>query len=516
MRSLYGAAAASTAFMIVTALGGGSAFAAVGGPACNVPSDYPTIQAAVNDVGCTTISVAAGTYAESLTIARPVDLRGPNAGISALTTRVPEAVVTSPGIAFFVNNGTNVTINGFYVDADEGIYVTGASSENVAILDNVVVGTTRALTLDAPGNAAQVLGNDLISNTRSFHVSSGPYTSMKVNDNRFSGAAAATGIQFINGPSETITGFEFKANDVRHSANIGATIYSAVVSDNTFAVLSPGNLSLQIDLHNASITHNSFDGFGSTACLQLFGSQYGLLPSDHVTVSENTFQNCNDYGVQLGPDINHIYIKRNYFLSGVDGVNTRSITPWDVSGLEIHINDNNFIGNSHAGVNNTVDGVLDASCNWWGSPTGPGPVGPGLGDNVSTGVLFTPWLAAPFGKKSCDECAKKVDPCYGGHCDGTWGAPDDGQDNGKGTWNNGGGADQQHQGVSPPGDSPFVGESAPIAPYGDSAAVNASPTDGGKAAEGCNVGASSSVDVAGAFPFALMLAARMIRRRRRA
>lgn len=48
---------------------------------CNVPTDYGTIQAAINDTNCDTIVVAAGTYVENLTINRSLTLR------SATTTK---------------------------------------------------------------------------------------------------------------------------------------------------------------------------------------------------------------------------------------------------------------------------------------------------------------------------------------------------------------------------------------------------------------------------------------------
>jgi hypothetical protein len=35
---------------------------------------------------------------------------------------------------------------------------------------------------------------------------------------------------------------------------------------------------------------------------------------------------------------------------------------------------------------------VDATCNWWGAANGPGSVGPGYGDKVSTNVTFSPWL----------------------------------------------------------------------------------------------------------------------------
>ncbi len=44
---------------------------------CNVPSaPHPTIQAAVDDIGCAPIVIAAGTYSESVVIARTVNLTG--------------------------------------------------------------------------------------------------------------------------------------------------------------------------------------------------------------------------------------------------------------------------------------------------------------------------------------------------------------------------------------------------------------------------------------------------------
>jgi hypothetical protein len=44
------------------------------------------------------------------------------------------------------------------------------------------------------------------------------------------------------------------------------------------------------------------------------------------------------------------------------------------------------------GVNNLSSFNVDATCNWWGAANGPGPVGPGSGDKVTTGVTFISWL----------------------------------------------------------------------------------------------------------------------------
>jgi parallel beta-helix repeat protein len=381
---------------------------------CSVPSlTYPTIQSAVNDPACTTIIVAPGAYIESVTIGRPLTLLGPNAGTSWSGTRGPEAIVSSPSpsTTFNLTNGQDVTIDGFTIlgNLGFGFYVSGSTAGTV-IQNNIVTGTTRAGTLDAPGSGASVLNNDLISNIRSLHVSGGPYTDMKINGNRFSGPAATTGIFFSGALSNSITGFEFENNQVLHHANLASTISGGTVSGNTFNVASPGSLNLQIDLHNSTVTANTFEGNNVTACLQLFGSQFGLVPSDHVTVSGNTFNHCNVYGIQLSPDVHHITITNNAISNGFDGVNTRFILddntgafvgPWDVTGKEIHINFNNLTGNAEFGVKNLNNGILDAECNWWGAADGPGPVGPGSGDKVSTNVDFTPWLTAPAPGGKC-------------------------------------------------------------------------------------------------------------------
>jgi len=61
---------------------------------------------------------------------------------------------------------------------------------------------------------------------------------------RFSGPAAATGIFFSGSLSNSISGFEFKNNQVQHLGNMASSISSGTLSGNTFNVVSPGNYSL--------------------------------------------------------------------------------------------------------------------------------------------------------------------------------------------------------------------------------------------------------------------------------
>src|SRR5256885_17032488 len=91
------------AFATVLALSGGTAQAVT----CNVPSlvpFYPTIQSAVNDPSCNPINVAAGTYAENVTIpiARSsLILNGAQAGnpVAGRTFAVGESTITGTGLS---------------------------------------------------------------------------------------------------------------------------------------------------------------------------------------------------------------------------------------------------------------------------------------------------------------------------------------------------------------------------------------------------------------------------------
>jgi hypothetical protein len=56
------------------------------------------------------------------------------------------------------------------------------------------------------------------------------------------------------------------------------------------------------------------------------------------------------------------------------------------------VTNNHLHNNSPNGVTNKAVGTLNAVGNYWGSPDGPGPVGPGSGDAVSTDVDYSGWL----------------------------------------------------------------------------------------------------------------------------
>jgi len=89
---------------------------------------------------------------------------------------------------------------------------------------------------------------------------------------------------------------------------------------------------------------------------------------------------------------------------GIRVVTDTSVNVGTNSNVEAHLN--NIVGFAYAGLE--VDpgghvGPVDATCNWWGSTTGPtNPGNPGgTGDKVIGGAIFTPWLTAPAPNGPC-------------------------------------------------------------------------------------------------------------------
>ena len=137
---------------------------------------FKTIQAAIGkSVANDTVLIAAGTYAEALTVNHPLTLSGPNAGIDPNTgVRKAEAVVVPPvnnpvaGRAILVT-ANNVRIDGLTIDGHNpnlsgGTLLNGISSHAASGVSNV----------DSTGQVAVISGltvsNDVIRNFTGFGV----------------------------------------------------------------------------------------------------------------------------------------------------------------------------------------------------------------------------------------------------------------------------------------------------------------------------------------------------------
>jgi len=133
---------------------------------------------------------------------------------------------------------------------------------------------------------------------------------------------------------------------------------------------------------------------------------FALHNSNNTTVEYNTIHNCHT-GVRIETSAANCLIQyndirdNNYAMRCGDDMGT---------GNEAHFN--NFVGNNGtdtgfptyvgAVCNIHTTNILDATNNWWGSPSGPGVVGPGTGDNVSNYVNFSPWLMSAGGTQTTE------------------------------------------------------------------------------------------------------------------
>ena len=119
-----------------------------------------------------------------------------------------------------------------------------------------------------------------------------------------------------------------------------------------------------------------------------------MYKARHNTITNNTILNNTDKGIHLDTYSNNNIFRGNDIQGNNYGI--------DIGGRKYPcsgnvVNYNNIVGNSVYGVyNSPYNRRLDATNNWWGDASGPGPVGPGSGDNVSDNVAYEPWLGAPL------------------------------------------------------------------------------------------------------------------------
>lgn len=379
----------TTGIVTASAIGlavGGRALAVVGGPTCNVPTDYSTIQAAVNDNGCTTIKVAAGTYSENVTIGRSLTLKGSKAGsnVDNRTAAGPNESTVNGTVAdspVFTVNAANVTIDGFSVtNPDHGLGIdVKTAGDNAIIKNNIVDG----------------LGNSVYSaNTVGVYLELGP-DNVKVNDNRIS--------HVQSGPSAQ----------------------GVLVGDST-----SNNPSLGVVLDDNTITDITSTAKGAYGIQLNNGSKPTASGYTTAKVTDNTIKNLNGVGwvhaIGLEGDTPNIVVRGNT-ISNLVSPSANKVAVWfedNVFFFTGEVNQNSLdVGSTAAGI--AVNPALttlyptlsvDGTCNWWGNKNGPGLVASGSGSLVTTGVDYKPWSkSARLNKGNCDGDHHDFNDSHSGH-----------------------------------------------------------------------------------------------------
>jgi hypothetical protein len=351
---------------------------------CSVPSDHLTIQSAVDDPTCDIINVGPGVYNENVLVTRSCEINGAQSGgASDFATRNAnpsgESVVsgTNPtaGVATFTIAAASVTIDGFTIKdsvssgAAYGVQVNGNGSGS-AIVNNIIDG------INSPDTGGQ-------------------------------GTAQAVYILgTTNGGADNIN----IANNEMKNVHSNGSAKGVLIGDNGFT-----NASQNVTIANNSIHDITSDAKGA------YGVSVARVPNvSGLKVDHNTFDKLTGgwvHGVGLEGDTPGAMITGNDFSNFTAG-GADQIAVWfesNPSFASVTVRDNNFyltVASFGVAVQPTLTGgPLDATCNWWNSPTGPTiATNPGgTGTKVGSNITYNPWLilAAPYGQ------------CFGGNVPAT-------------------------------------------------------------------------------------------------
>lgn len=338
-----------------------SAFAAD----CSVPSaGYPNIQAAVDDPTCSVINVAPGVYSENVSISRSLTLNGAQAGQPTpgrISGGPAESTVNgadaSGSLPVFRVSAPSVTIDGFTMKNS----VTGGSATGVEI----AAGSNDAVVFNSFLDGI----NSASGGARGVCVRNGSIN-INVGTNEFRNITAsgvATGV-FVG----------------ENNATIGSDI--VFIHDNTFTGITSSGASASAAICVKAFANSTAFFFRGNHVSTLTGAT-----AAHAVSLEGDLINPliieNDFTALVSPsgDVAAIWFNNDPSAYSADaGGNFFFLTPADY-GVKI-------AGGASTSV---YPPPMSAGCNWWGSPDGPGPVGPGHGALVSAGIRYSPWRVTP-------------------------------------------------------------------------------------------------------------------------
>jgi len=121
---------------------------AAGAAVCNVPSgSYQTIQEAVDDLTCTQVVVAAGTFVETVAVDRTIEITG-----ASSTATVVEGRIEVSGA------GVELVLASLKVDASAGV-VAGSIGEAVKVSGGAEVTSNDLVAVNNDGSALLIFAD---------------------------------------------------------------------------------------------------------------------------------------------------------------------------------------------------------------------------------------------------------------------------------------------------------------------------------------------------------------------
>jgi nitrous oxidase accessory protein NosD len=299
-----------------------------------VASPESKIQNAVAKAsGGDTINVCAGTYVETGQIVIDKDLS--IVGEDKATTIIQPAQDTGHG------SGTNL-------DAGSWFLVNSGVEFN---LSNVTLdGTGRSVQVAINSHGTGTIDNNIIKNN--------VYPS-------YDGRGIALWDANMTVSNNTIQNFG------RIGIYVGSGVSAAVIDGNTIIGKGTGDhLDYAVEVERGGFAEVSNNIISD--CLGIASVDGSTSAGIYVTTYFNPGTSANIHNNTLLNNTTGIAV-------GYDGSDASIVTA----------HQNKFAGNGE-GISSTA-AIVNGTENWWGAASGPGVVGPGTGDKVSTNVNYSPW-----------------------------------------------------------------------------------------------------------------------------
>jgi len=201
----------------------------------------------------------------------------------------------------------------------------------------------------------------------------------------------------------------FAANTVGGNTTLnlsGVTVSGAYMNIAAVAPTASAPYTATVVVGNDSEVEDAF-----TAGILVSGTQASATVENNDASIHSNFIGIDVDGGSAIITNNHIYDNQTgvRFTNGGSGTvnngnnfdgpvddNDTDLQLTSTAGAVIATPNNSFAGTLY-GVENLTTTLLDATNNYWETPTGPGPVGPGSGAPITTYVEYCPWLDAPNG-----------------------------------------------------------------------------------------------------------------------
>jgi hypothetical protein len=257
---------------------------------------------------------------------------------------------------------------------------------------------TQATTLNATG---QTVILDANNSNRHFLVTA-PLTLEHITLRNGAPGAAENGGAILSFSTVQINNSTIANN----SAYVGGAIFNSnagviTITNSTISGSIALNAGAIYNIGRLTITNSTLSGNTATRSGgAIYNNASGNLTMTGSTISNN---NATVKGGGIFMEGGAVTQVRLSSLTGNTASGNGGALFQEVTGGVTNIECSNITGNGGAGsrVANLAGAALTARANWWGAANGPGGVGPGGGDSVSSIVDFSGFLAAPATAGTC-------------------------------------------------------------------------------------------------------------------